>query len=95
MVYDPRKLGYNYYDLRLKIKNYHHSFILPRLSVLVELALSSKLGTANFNDIHNLFNETHIFFFAYLPTLSQRSICPRNMKLELFRAHTPRALQPL
>ena len=67
-------------------KNYHHSFILPRFSVLVELALSSKLvyiGTANFNDIHNLLGRFIFFFpfFAYLPTLSQCFICPRNMKL--------------
>ena len=68
-------------------KNYHCSFILPRFSVLVALALSSKLvyiGTANFNDIHNLlmrFISFFFSFFAYLPTLSQHSICPRNMKL--------------
>ena len=38
-------------------------------------------------DIHNSLDEIHslvfffFWFFAYLPTLSEAPICPRNMKL--------------
>ena len=68
-------------------EGYYHSLILPRLNVLEEFCmswLSKHRSMANFNDIHNLLMRfIPCFFFVYLPTLSQPSICQRNMKLDV------------
>ncbi len=49
---------------------YCHGHILPRFSVLVESCIEAS-------------RILMIFIFAYLPTLSEPPICPRNMKLIL------------